>query len=165
MRTEDPWEANMFYVPALAQAAAGEHLVPSPPCIHAPEALLCTSAARDKCANCKAPFRQCLLLPFQNCGTGSWAAPHCHHWCAAPHPAAGNVGDPSPHLARVVEYIRQTWPFFNRSAGADHFVWLPGDFGACGISDKVGETSASAAVSSEWLKSLLAAHQPAASGS
>ncbi len=50
---------------------------------------------------------------------------------------AGNVASPSLHLRRVIAYIRQAWPFFNRSSGADHFVWLPGDFGACGISAEV----------------------------
>jgi hypothetical protein len=52
---------------------------------------------------------------------------------------AGNVASPSLHLQRVVAYIQHAWPFFNRSSGADHFVWLPGDFGACGISAKVSK--------------------------
>jgi hypothetical protein len=36
-----------------------------------------------------------------------------------------------------MDYIKATWPFFNRTGGADHFVWLPGDFGACEISEQV----------------------------
>jgi hypothetical protein len=51
--------------------------------------------------------------------------------------AAGNVGDPSGQMKRTIAYIRHSWPFFNRSSGADHFVWLPGDFGACGVNEQV----------------------------
>ena len=52
--------------------------------------------------------------------------------------AAGNVGNPEGQAKRAVQYIKQHWPFFNRSAGADHFLWVPGDFGACGFNMQVG---------------------------
>jgi hypothetical protein len=52
--------------------------------------------------------------------------------------AAGNVGDPTFQVQKVVSYIKQTWPFFNRSMGADHAIWLPGDYGACSLDMKVG---------------------------
>jgi hypothetical protein len=51
--------------------------------------------------------------------------------------AAGNVGDATAQLKKVASYIKSSLPFFNRSMGADHFVLLPSDFGACGISEQV----------------------------
>lgn len=53
--------------------------------------------------------------------------------------AAVNAGDPTLHLRGVISHVRQAWPFFNRTGGADHFVWLPGDFGACEVSEQEPE--------------------------
>ncbi|KAG2491281.1 hypothetical protein HYH03_010287 [Edaphochlamys debaryana] len=46
---------------------------------------------------------------------------------------ASNVGDAGPQTEFVLDYVRHTWPFYNRSGGADHFVFIPGDRGACGL--------------------------------
>ncbi|GAX86293.1 hypothetical protein CEUSTIGMA_g13705.t1 [Chlamydomonas eustigma] len=44
---------------------------------------------------------------------------------------AGNLGNPLPHLRKVVKYISTTYPFWNRTGGKDHFWWMTGDQGAC----------------------------------
>jgi len=44
---------------------------------------------------------------------------------------SSNTGDSVEHSRRAIEHVRTTWPFFNRTAGADHFLWLTGDRGAC----------------------------------
>jgi hypothetical protein len=46
-----------------------------------------------------------------------------------------NAGNPSPHLRQLMAYVKATWPFFNRRGGADHIIFLPGDFGACEIDE------------------------------
>jgi hypothetical protein len=61
VRTENPWEANLFYVPALTYAYSS------------------------------------------------------------------NLGDVVEHLRRVMGWVRAAHPFFNRTGGRDHFVWLPND--------------------------------------
>lgn len=67
VRTENPWEANMFYVPALTYAYSS------------------------------------------------------------------NLGDVVEHLRRVMSWVRSEHPFFNRTGGRDHFLWLPNDRGACWV--------------------------------
>jgi hypothetical protein len=62
----------------------------------------------------------------------------------------GNTDNPTAQLRLVVSHIKQAWPFFNRTGGADHFVWLPGDFGACEISEQVGTTAALLAGLGSW---------------
>jgi hypothetical protein len=47
------------------------------------------------------------------------------------------VGDPTFQVQKVVSYIKSAWPFFNRSMASDHVLWLPGDYGACGLDMKV----------------------------
>ncbi|GAX80858.1 hypothetical protein CEUSTIGMA_g8293.t1 [Chlamydomonas eustigma] len=42
-----------------------------------------------------------------------------------------NTGNPGPHLIRVIDYINQTHPFYNRQKGKNHFIWLSGDRGSC----------------------------------
>ncbi len=42
-----------------------------------------------------------------------------------------NVGTYFEQLSQVVDHVRTQYPFFNRSGGADHFVWTPADEGAC----------------------------------
>ncbi|KAG2486339.1 hypothetical protein HYH03_015043 [Edaphochlamys debaryana] len=44
---------------------------------------------------------------------------------------SGNVGNSNPQIEYVINYVRQNWPFYNRSGGADHFVWTVGDRGSC----------------------------------
>lgn len=61
VRTENPWEANLFFVPALSYAYSS------------------------------------------------------------------NLGDVTVHLQHVMKWVRDQQPFFNRTAGKDHFVWLPND--------------------------------------
>lgn len=61
VRTENPWEANTFYVPALAYAYTS------------------------------------------------------------------NLGDVVEHLRRVMGWVQNAHPFFNRTGGRDHFFWLPND--------------------------------------
>jgi hypothetical protein len=61
IRTENPWEANLFYVPALSYAYSGSR---------------------------------------------------------------GNV---TVHLRRVMAWVAEAHPFFNRTGGRDHFFWLPND--------------------------------------
>lgn len=61
VRTENPWEAHLFYVPALSYAYSG------------------------------------------------------------------SSGDPTVHLRRVMAWVAEAHPFFNRTGGRDHFLWLPGD--------------------------------------
>lgn len=61
VRTENPWEANLFFVPALSFAYSS------------------------------------------------------------------NLGDVTVHLQRVMTWVRDQHPFFNRTGGKDHFIWLPND--------------------------------------
>jgi len=76
VRTENPWEANLFYVPALTFAYSS------------------------------------------------------------------NLGDVTEHLHRVMTWVREAHPFFNRTGGRDHFFWLPNDrwgSGSCpGVSVRAG---------------------------
>eukprot|EP00882_Tetradesmus_deserticola_P022294 GHRQ01024193.1.p2 GENE.GHRQ01024193.1~~GHRQ01024193.1.p2 ORF type:complete len:252 (+),score=51.38 GHRQ01024193.1:207-962(+) len=65
MRTDNPYEANMFYIPAMTYAYSS------------------------------------------------------------------NLGDTQVHATRVIDHVRATWPFFNRTRGLDHFMWLTNDQGAC----------------------------------
>ncbi|KAG1660173.1 hypothetical protein FOA52_005273 [Chlamydomonas sp. UWO 241] len=65
VRTEDPWAANLFYIPAFTYAYSSNNF------------------------------------------------------------------DPAPHMKRVVEWVSETYPFYNRSKGKDHFMWFTGDHGAC----------------------------------
>jgi hypothetical protein len=44
---------------------------------------------------------------------------------------SGNLGDPNPHLERVIPYIKSNFPFWNRTQGRDHFVWVSGDRNSC----------------------------------
>ncbi len=43
---------------------------------------------------------------------------------------ADNLGFNQRHAARVVDWIRQTYPYWNASGGSDHILWWPGDQGA-----------------------------------
>lgn len=45
---------------------------------------------------------------------------------AAAYAYASNTGEPVPHLRRVMTYVAETHPWFNRSGGGDHVIWLPG---------------------------------------
>jgi len=72
IRTEDPWQANLFYIPAF---------------------------------------------------TYSYSS---------------NLGDPTPHLVHVLNYVRDNYPYYNRSNGRDHFMWFTGDKGACYAPPEVG---------------------------
>ncbi|GIL47860.1 hypothetical protein Vafri_4498, partial [Volvox africanus] len=65
VRTENPYEANLFYVPALAYFYA------------------------------------------ENVRNSQW------------------------QIKAVIDHIRQQWPFYNRSGGRDHFVFMPGDRASC----------------------------------
>ncbi|KAF6261895.1 hypothetical protein COO60DRAFT_713350 [Scenedesmus sp. NREL 46B-D3] len=44
---------------------------------------------------------------------------------------SSNLGDTQVHAKRVIDHVRFTWPFFNRTKGLDHFIWLTNDQGAC----------------------------------
>lgn len=44
----------------------------------------------------------------------------------------GNIQPDSGHLRVVVRYVRERFPFWNRTGGRDHVVWLSGDRGGCG---------------------------------
>ncbi|KAG2484066.1 hypothetical protein HYH03_017086 [Edaphochlamys debaryana] len=44
-----------------------------------------------------------------------------------------NVNPAGFHAADVVSYVRQTWPFWNRTGGTDHFMFFTGDRGACDV--------------------------------
>ncbi len=111
VRTEDPWEANLFFVPALLLYSARE----------------CRSSCqrvwgRDGTDRATVTASRADALAGRLPGAAG----------------AVNAGNPTIALRPVVEYIKQAWPFFNRTGGADHFLWMPGDFGACEISEQVG---------------------------
>lgn len=38
----------------------------------------------------------------------------------------------------VCRYVRETYPWFNRSQGKDHFMWFTGDHGACNAPPDAG---------------------------
>jgi hypothetical protein len=40
-----------------------------------------------------------------------------------------NLGDPRPHLAAVLDYVQQAWPFWNITKGRHHAYWLGQDRG------------------------------------
>ncbi|KAG2492559.1 hypothetical protein HYH03_009221 [Edaphochlamys debaryana] len=44
---------------------------------------------------------------------------------------SANVHNPSKQTQHVIDHVRRTWPFYNRSGGADHFLFAPGDLGSC----------------------------------
>lgn len=44
---------------------------------------------------------------------------------------SSNTMSPQDHVALVVDHLRHTSPYWNRTEGRDHFLWLPGDRGAC----------------------------------
>ncbi|KAG1665073.1 hypothetical protein FOA52_012492 [Chlamydomonas sp. UWO 241] len=44
-----------------------------------------------------------------------------------------NVRDPVPHLKHIVTHLQTEYPFWNRTLGKDHFWWMAGDHGACGL--------------------------------
>ncbi|KAG2444152.1 hypothetical protein HYH02_009091 [Chlamydomonas schloesseri] len=44
---------------------------------------------------------------------------------------SGNLRAPEHHLEAVMEHVKSAWPFYNRSGGRDHFVFLTGDRGSC----------------------------------
>jgi hypothetical protein len=37
------------------------------------------------------------------------------------------------HVKHVITYIKQAYPFWNRTQGRDHMFWMTGDKGACYI--------------------------------
>lgn len=98
-RTEDPSEANLFYMPLLRSHYGG------------------TSDLL---------FYLPLGWPRKCCHPYAIRGDVCMH--------AGNevTGDPGPIVNHVVDYIRQNWPYWNRTGGRDHFfvrkhshtVWL-----------------------------------------
>ncbi|GFR40869.1 hypothetical protein Agub_g1520 [Astrephomene gubernaculifera] len=45
----------------------------------------------------------------------------------------GNVRDPVPQAAWALRYVRENWPFYNRTGGRDHFFFLTGDRGTCHV--------------------------------
>lgn len=42
---------------------------------------------------------------------------------------ADNLGFNQRHAARVVDWVRHAWPFWNVTGGVDHILWWPGDQG------------------------------------
>jgi len=42
-----------------------------------------------------------------------------------------NLGDPEFHVTRVAEYVQEHFPYWNRTGGRDHIVWVPGDRSSC----------------------------------
>ncbi|PNW85856.1 hypothetical protein CHLRE_03g202550v5 [Chlamydomonas reinhardtii] len=44
---------------------------------------------------------------------------------------SGNLRPPEYHLEAVMDHVKTAWPFYNRSGGRDHFIFLTGDRGAC----------------------------------
>ena len=42
-----------------------------------------------------------------------------------------NLGHPDFHITRVINYVREEFPYWNRSSGRDHIVWTPGDRSSC----------------------------------
>ncbi|KAL4451657.1 hypothetical protein ABPG75_007319 [Micractinium tetrahymenae] len=42
-----------------------------------------------------------------------------------------NVGPLNGHMLLLLDHIKMNYPYWNRSRGRDHFVWVPGDIGAC----------------------------------
>lgn len=48
------------------------------------------------------------------------------------HAHVSNIGDPDPHLARVVDHVRaEHAALWARRGGRDHFLWTPGDRASC----------------------------------
>ena len=43
----------------------------------------------------------------------------------------GNLHDPQHYVRQVVSHIRHSFPFFNRTRGADHVFWSTQDLGGC----------------------------------
>jgi len=44
---------------------------------------------------------------------------------------AGNLGNPNFHVTRTINYVREEFPYWNRTGGRDHIIWTPGDRGSC----------------------------------
>lgn len=42
-----------------------------------------------------------------------------------------NLGNPNYHTDRVLRYIREKYPYWNRTDGRDHILWMPGDRYGC----------------------------------
>eukprot|EP00955_Chlamydomonas_euryale_P045560 353182-Chlamydomonas_euryale.AAC.52 len=80
-------------------------------------------------------------LHFLSIFLGDWATRTEDPWAANlfyipafTYSYTSNSGDPSPYVQRVMQHIRTSYPFFNRTHGKDHFMWLVGDNGACDLS-------------------------------
>lgn len=44
---------------------------------------------------------------------------------------SSNLGNPNPHLNRVIRYIKDKYHYWNNTGGKDHIIWTSGDRGAC----------------------------------
>lgn len=44
---------------------------------------------------------------------------------------SGNLGIAANHLKRVVQYVQQEFPYWNRTQGADHFLLSTQDRALC----------------------------------
>ncbi|PSC75115.1 exostosin-like glycosyltransferase [Micractinium conductrix] len=46
---------------------------------------------------------------------------------------AGNTGTGADHLQLLLDHVKHSYPYWNRTDGRDHVLWLPGDRGACHV--------------------------------
>ena len=60
---------------------------------------------------------------------------HVFYIPALTYESSSNVGDPTPHLNKVIDYVKHTYPYWNASGGLDHIIWTSGDRGGCLISN------------------------------
>lgn len=44
---------------------------------------------------------------------------------------SSNTGAGLEHVELLLDHIKTTWPYWNRTGGRDHFIWASGDRGAC----------------------------------
>lgn len=108
VRTEDPSEANLFYIPMLLYGYSGTPGGPS----RAPQVdSLC---GQRRCLAC---------VPWAPAAQG-WRHAYTIPGTLTPSPAgcsAGNMMPGQAHIDLVLDQIAHKWPYWNRTRGRDHF--------------------------------------------
>jgi hypothetical protein len=170
VRTENPWEANMFFMPLYATYVGGN-------------VGWMEGAAGELSKGLWPAWLHSSSYP-DSCGHGKWFGNACYHTTTAPAgasctthlmhcmwPLQGSSNSmlllapliaPAGHIKHVVAYINATYPFWQRHQGKDHFYWATNDWGVCKYPQQVSWQRP--AVGGTWLLPLACSLHAASSG-
>jgi hypothetical protein len=143
VRTENPYEANLFYLPLFnthnggnvgwQQGASGAHVG-----IHQ------TGAGKGRTYWVAALRTASALFPCSGmsvdsataCSVAGWAA-----WREQQHLLMSHLKCcwPAGHIRHAVKYVNSTLPFWQRHNGSDHVYWISNDWGSCGYPKNVSK--------------------------